>query len=92
MVYPYHLSLDKPPNIVDIRCMGRTARPGKRRDEMTLYIHHDEHGELIGRVTGDTNEACEAKANDVFGSNDVSWSYSQEDPLEFDGNCQDIVA
>jgi hypothetical protein len=60
-----------------------------REIEMTLYVYDSETGTLIGRIHGETNSACEAKANEVFGSNDVEWSYAQKSELEFDGDAED---
>jgi hypothetical protein len=59
---------------------------------MTLYVYDSETGDLLGRITGGTNEQCEAKANEAFGSNDVEWTYSQHDELEDDSAAEDHQA
>lgn len=59
---------------------------------MILYVYDGETNKLLGRIKGESNDACEAKANAVFGSNDVTWTYAQNDDLEFDGDCQDFDA
>lgn len=56
---------------------------------MTLYVYDNETGNLMGRVYGNSNDACEAKANEVYGSNDVEWTYSPKNGLEFDGDAED---
>lgn len=56
---------------------------------MTLYVYDNETGSLMGRIHGDTNAACEAKADEIYGSNDVEWTYSQKDALESDGDAED---
>jgi len=59
---------------------------------MTLYVYDSETGGLIGRIHGDRNAACEAKADEVYGSNDVEWSYGQKSESEFDGDAEDHEA
>jgi hypothetical protein len=55
----------------------------------TLYVYDSETGNLVGRIHGDTNDACEAKADEMYGSNDVEWCYTQKSELEFDGDAED---
>jgi len=43
---------------------------------MKLYIYSNETNEHIATITGDTNEACEAKAEELYSSNDYSNTYS----------------
>jgi hypothetical protein len=43
---------------------------------MTLYIYSNETNQHVATITGSTNAACEAKAEETFGSNDYAWTYS----------------
>lgn len=56
---------------------------------MTLYVYDNDTGNLMARIHGDKNDACEAKANDLYGTNEVEWRYSQKSDLEFDGDAED---
>lgn len=44
--------------------------------KMKLYIYSNETNEHVATITGESNAACEAKAEDTYGSNDYSWTYS----------------
>lgn len=55
---------------------------------MTLYIYSSETGNLMARIHGDTNAACEGKADELYGSNDYEWAYSQK-PARCDETFQD---
>ena len=42
----------------------------------TLYIYRLEDKVIVATVTGDTNEECEAKAEDTpYSTNDHGWRY-----------------
>ena len=48
---------------------------------MELYVYSSETGALMGVITGETNSECEAKAEDVYGSNETDWSYRPKRPV-----------
>ena len=43
---------------------------------MKLIVYSNETNEHVATITGETNEACERAAEDQYGSNDYSWTYS----------------
>ena len=43
---------------------------------MKLYIYSNETNEHVSTITGATHTTCEAKAEETYGSNDYSWTYS----------------
>lgn len=62
----------------------------KRGKKMKLYIYSNETDEHEATITGETNEACEAKAEEVYGSNDYYWTYT--DSQEIDDSAEEIEA
>jgi hypothetical protein len=42
----------------------------------TLYVYSLENDEHVATIKGEDFKACEAKANDVYDSNDYAWTYS----------------
>ena len=42
---------------------------------MKLYIYDTESNKHLATVTGESNEACEQKAEATYGSNDCGWTY-----------------
>jgi hypothetical protein len=42
---------------------------------MKLYIYSNETNQHVATITGSTNEACEAAAEENYGSNDYNWNY-----------------
>jgi len=53
------------------------ASPQTRpENEMKLYIYSLENNLHVATITGDDNATCEAKAAEVYGSNDYGWTYS----------------
>ena len=48
---------------------------------MKLYVYSSETNALMGVITGETNAECEAKAEDVYGSNETEWSYRPKRPV-----------
>lgn len=57
---------------------------------MILYIYDTDTDNLMDRIHGDSNTAVEAKANELYGSNDVAWSYTQKDELGYDGENHQV--
>ena len=43
---------------------------------MTLYIIDNETGETVDAIEGGTNSECESIAEEKWGSNDYTWSYT----------------
>ena len=43
---------------------------------MKLYIYSNETNEHVATITGNTNEACEAKAQELYSTNDYSNTYT----------------
>lgn len=43
---------------------------------LTLYVISNETGRCVAQITGETNAACEAKADAEYGSNDYAWTYT----------------
>jgi hypothetical protein len=43
---------------------------------MKLYIYSLENNLHVATVSGESNAACEAKAEAAYGSNDYGWTYS----------------
>jgi hypothetical protein len=62
----------------------------------TLYVYSLEDNSHVATITGDDNKACEAKANDVYGSNDFGWTYTPafgaSDGLEENDDAEVIEA
>ena len=48
----------------------------KERQAMKLYIYSLENNVHLATVNGDSNAACERKAEEAYGSNDHGWTYS----------------
>ena len=42
----------------------------------TIYIYSNETGKQVDAIEGANNAACEAAAEDKWGSNDYHWSYT----------------
>ena len=42
---------------------------------MTIYIYDNVTGKQVASHQAESNEACEAWANEQYGSNDYHWSY-----------------
>lgn len=63
---------------------------------MKLYIYSLENNQHVATVTGDSNEACERKAQETYGSNDFAWTYSpafgMSDGLEQNEEAKEIEA
>jgi hypothetical protein len=63
---------------------------------MKLYIYSNETNEHVATITGATNTACEKKAEETYGSNDYSWTYSPafgvSGGLEENGDAEEIEA
>ena len=48
-----------------------------RRCKMTtIYVYSLEDNSHVATITGADNAACEAKADEIYGSNDYGWTYS----------------
>ncbi len=43
---------------------------------MTLYIIDNETGETVDVIEGSTNGECESIADEKWGSNDYTWTYT----------------
>ena len=43
---------------------------------MTLYILDNETGETVDAIEGQTNAECERLADEKWGSNDYTWTYT----------------
>lgn len=43
---------------------------------MKLYVYYLDDNSHAATITGNSNAACEAKANEVYGSNDFGWTYT----------------
>ena len=43
---------------------------------INLYIYSIEDNSHVATITGGDNASCEAKADDMYGSNDYGWTYS----------------
>lgn len=57
--------------------MGSAVRSSEPESNMhTIYVYSNETNKLVGQHTADSNEACEAWAEEQFGSNDFHWSYT----------------
>ena len=57
--------------------LTQPKKPTKPNHKMKLYIYSNETNEHVATITGATNTACEEKAEETYGSNDYSWTYSQ---------------
>ena len=51
-----------------------------------LYIYSLESNQHVATVTGESNEACERAAEEIYGSNDFGWTYSPTSPTP---SCSD---
>lgn len=43
---------------------------------MTLYIIDNETGKTVDAIDGETNAECERIADEKWGSNDYTWTYT----------------
>lgn len=63
---------------------------------MKLYVYSLEDNSHVATIAGADNAACEAKADEVYGSNDYGWTYSPafgaEGGLEENGAAEEIAA
>ena len=62
----------------------------------TLYVYSLEDNSHVATITGKDNAACEAMANDTYGSNDYGWTYTpafgSSDGLEENEDADEINA
>ena len=49
---------------------------------MTIYLYCNETGQYLGQVEGLDNVACELKVSQVYGTNDVTATYTAPRALE----------
>lgn len=63
---------------------------------MKLYVYSLEDNTHVATITGADSAACEAKANELYGSNDYGWTYSPAfgatDGLEENDDAEEIEA
>jgi hypothetical protein len=57
---------------------------------MKLYIYSNETDEHVATVVGEDNASCEAKAEELYNSNDYWWTYT--DSQEINETVEEIEA